>query len=131
MTEEFLTMKLIPGLRECAQKYNKVNFYIPAEITTGIDHGALYLGKGQRLADSANISGAGLDPFRFKRNSNVSGADGTAFHYSIYRAFLATAGLQGQLLAPFDVDSDIILDWNIFVDKVDYFNANTGKYDPR
>lgn len=139
MNIDFVTSSLIPGLRKCAKQYNKNNFFVPGiifclklgEITTGISYGKLYTGRGNRTVSAVPGAGGNLARDAFSNRTNVFGFDSAAFHYSIYRAFLSTAGLKGELLAPFDVDSDLILDWGILVDQIDYFNANTGAFDPR
>jgi alpha-1,3-glucan synthase len=136
LTANFVMEQLIPGLRECARTYNKDNFFLPAEITTGINFGTRYIGKGRKMDNLPQtpeeiFSNHTLDLFADRKSPTSSGMDSAAFHYSIYRAYLRTAGLKGNLLAPHDMDSDFVEDWNILIRTMDYVNANTGKFDPR
>ena len=50
-TANFATDVLAPGLRDCAKLYGKENFFIPAEITSGVDFGTRYVGKGRQLSN--------------------------------------------------------------------------------
>lgn len=67
----------------------------------------------------------------FLRDPPLNGLDGVAFHYSIYRSLTRFLGMDGNLQAAYDVDTNFITAWNeIFVDN-DFLNPATGLVDPR
>ncbi|KAI8924847.1 hypothetical protein BC831DRAFT_427395 [Entophlyctis helioformis] len=136
-TVDFMTKVWTPGVRACARRIGKTNFFMPGEITTGIDLGAIYIGRGRTpaqrppsIADAlSQATGAGSQ--YTLRPSPEYGMDGCAFHYSIYRSILSVMGLRGDILAPFDIGADPIEGWNDMLTAIDYWNANTGVFDPR
>ena len=137
MTVDFITFKLGPYVRSCAAEVNKTNFFLPGEITSGLDFGKVYLGRGIAPGQVSLTVNEALS--RSQNKSNIYtmrstpnyGLDSAAFSYSIYRGFLDFLGLRGNLLAPYDVGADPIESYNSFLKKIDYTNAYTGAFDPR
>lgn len=67
----------------------------------------------------------------FLRDAPLNALDGVAFHYSIYRSLTRFLGMDGNLQAAYDVDTNFITAWNeIFVDN-DFVNPSTGAIDPK
>jgi alpha-1,3-glucan synthase len=132
MTLEFATKIWSTGTRECASRIGKNNFFIPGEITSGINLGSMYVGKGRistmRPKSVLEATTGDLNRFSFREEY---GLDSEAFHYSLYRSYLAFVGLQGSILVEGDPGDDLIEAWNMFLMAFDYRNGYTGELDPR
>ncbi|KAK3382174.1 alpha amylase [Lasiosphaeria ovina] len=127
------------AIRKCALKYNKDNFFIPGEITSGNTLGSIYLGRGRRpdqkptspLAALQLVYNDSSSSNNFIRDQGESALDAGAFHYSIYRFMTRFLGLSGNLEAGFDLPSDWVEAWNQILLTNDLYNVNNGKFDPR
>ncbi|KAK3321725.1 hypothetical protein B0H66DRAFT_513919 [Apodospora peruviana] len=129
------------AMRECAARFNKTNFLVVGEITSGNTLGSIYLGRGRErtVAEKMPIEKAlSLDPKApedskyFIREFGNSALDAGAFHYSIYRFMGRFLGLSGHMKAGFDLPSTNWIDvWNAMLQTNDFINANTGEFDPR
>ncbi|TIC95265.1 Cell wall alpha-1,3-glucan synthase mok13 [Colletotrichum higginsianum] len=128
------------AMRKCAKDLGKENFMVVGEITSGNTLGSIYLGRGRtpemasalELADavaldatSASTSGS------FIREHGKSALDAGAFHYSIYRFMTRFLGMSGNLEAGYDLPTDWVQTWNQMILTNDFYNANTGEFDPR
>ncbi len=129
VTLEFLAKVWGPQVRECAASRGKDNFFIPGEITTKVNFGALYVGRG---IQSHNKAGAKSDVLKRTNGTYMResyGLDSSAFHYSMYRSMLSCLGVFGN------INSDIAIDpveaWNELYLGFDFVNAKTGNLDPR
>ncbi|GLA32170.1 hypothetical protein AnigIFM63326_011309 [Aspergillus niger] len=123
--------------RECAKQYGKKNFFLPGEITSGNTFGSLYLGRGRQpnqTPDSADagakLTNASSDSY-FLRDDGLQALDAAAFHYTIYRSMTRFLGMDGNLVAGFDLPTDFIEAWNGMLVTNDFINAFTGELDPR
>ncbi|KAJ9353608.1 CAZyme family GH13 [Paecilomyces variotii] len=122
--------------RECAKKYGKDNFFLPGEITSGNTFGSLYLGRGRQPNQLPASAGAGVkitndsDSY-FLREDGHQALDAAAFHYTIYRSMTRFLGMDGNLVAGFDLPTDFIEAWNGMLVTNDFLNAFTGELDPR
>ncbi|KAK3937814.1 alpha-1,3-glucan synthase [Diplogelasinospora grovesii] len=127
------------AMRECAAKYNKTNFIVVGEITAGNTLGSIWLGRGRETKQAPDEVTAMSLANEWKGNTSqywVRGAgnsalDGGAFHYSIYRFMTRFLGLSGNLQAGFDLPQDWVQAWKMMVQTNDFYNAYTGKFDPR
>ncbi|KAM0746951.1 hypothetical protein T439DRAFT_383591 [Meredithblackwellia eburnea MCA 4105] len=118
--------------RDCARKVGKNNFFIPGEVTPGNTFGSLYVGRGRTPSQVPVFDNLqSTDPSLFLRNQGNSAIDGEAFHYSIFRTFQRFFGLEGNITAPFDTNLDFVDAWNQMLTTNDFFNAETGLFDPR
>ncbi|KAJ7777588.1 modular protein with glycoside hydrolase family 13 and glycosyltransferase family 5 domains [Mycena maculata] len=124
------------GTRSCAANLGKKNFYITGEVTGGNTFGSIYLGRGrtpdqipESFSAAANLT-ADMDEY-FLRDAGLNCLDGVAFHYSIYRALTRFLGMDGNLLAAFDLDTNFVSAWNQMFTQNDFLNAQTGVMDPR
>ncbi|RAQ45497.1 hypothetical protein AFGD_005920 [Aspergillus flavus] len=122
--------------RECAKKYGKHNFFLPGEITSGNTFGSLYLGRGRQPDQQPESADAGVklknssDGY-FLRDDGYQALDSAAFHYTIYRSMTRFLGMDGNLVAGFDLPTDFIEAWNGMLVSNDFLNAYTGEVDPR
>ncbi|RAH49427.1 alpha-1,3-glucan synthase Ags3 [Aspergillus brunneoviolaceus CBS 621.78] len=122
--------------RECAKKYGKKNFFLPGEITSGNTFGSLYLGRGRQPDQTPDSAGAAVkltntsDEY-FLRDDGLQALDAAAFHYTIYRSMTRFLGMDGNLVAGFDLPTDFIEAWNGMLVTNDMINAITGELDPR
>jgi len=106
-------------IRECARRYNKDNFFIPGEITSGNNLGAIYIGRGRSpnmapstIDDAVSLSvGSPAAQRHFVREEGLSALDSAAFHYSIYRFLTRFLGMAGNLEAGFDLPLDWVEAW--------------------
>ncbi|KAK0793196.1 hypothetical protein LTR02_014660 [Friedmanniomyces endolithicus] len=119
--------------RECAKAVGKNNFFMVGEIVNGNQDGAVYIGRGktstqvvENLTDAVISNNTG-----FIREDGHQGLDAAAFHYSTYRALMRFLGLDGNLLAANDAPVDFADQWTFFLATNDFWNANTGEFDPR
>ncbi|KAK3936421.1 hypothetical protein QBC46DRAFT_357497 [Diplogelasinospora grovesii] len=127
------------AMRECAARYNKTNFFVPGEITSGNTLGSIYLGRGRRpdqkpTSTTTAVSLLANDSSTsryFLRENGLQALDAGAFHYSIYRFLTRFLGLDGNLEAGFDLPLDWVDAWNQMILSNDMYNANTGAFDPR
>ncbi|CAI7584674.1 unnamed protein product [Penicillium manginii] len=122
--------------RECAKKYGKDNFFLPGEITAGDTFGSLYLGRGRQPDQRPDSAGAGVkltnnSDGAFLRDDGLQALDASAFHYTIYRSMTRFLGMDGNLVAGFDLPTDFIEAWNEMLVTNDFINAFTGELDPR
>ncbi|KAJ5414114.1 hypothetical protein N7509_000741 [Penicillium cosmopolitanum] len=122
--------------RECAKKYGKHNFFLPGEITAGDTFGSLYLGRGRQPNQRPDSAGAGAkltndSDAAFLRDDGLQALDASAFHYTIYRSMTRFLGMDGNLVAGFDLPTDFIEAWNEMLITNDFINAFTGELDPR
>ncbi|KAJ5982397.1 hypothetical protein N7451_012497 [Penicillium sp. IBT 35674x] len=122
--------------RECAKKFGKNNFFLPGEITSGNDFGSLYLGRGRQPNQRQTSAGAALkltntSEGSFLREDGLQALDASAFHYTIYRSMTRFLGMDGNLVAGFDLPTDFIEAWNEMLVTNDFLNAFTGELDPR
>ncbi|KAJ5580345.1 uncharacterized protein N7459_006330 [Penicillium hispanicum] len=122
--------------RQCAKKLGKNNFFLPGEITSGDTFGSLYLGRGRQpnQRPASAIAGANLtskSEGAFLREDGRQALDASAFHYTIYRSMTRFLGMDGNLVAGFDLSTDFIEAWNEMLVNNDFLNAFTGELDPR
>ncbi|KAI1833193.1 CAZyme family GH13 [Penicillium roqueforti] len=122
--------------RECAQALGKKNFFLPGEITSGDSFGSLYLGRGRQPNQRTANAGAGIkitnsSDGAFLRDDGLQALDASAFHYTIYRSMTRFLGMDGNLVAGFDLPTDFIEAWNEMLITNDFLNAFTGEVDPR
>lgn len=123
------------SVRQCAAQYNKTNFFIPGEITSGNNLGAIYVGRGRTpdMTPSSLNATVSLDPKtddqHFLRGEGLQAFDGAAFHYSVYRFMTRFLGMSGDLEAGYDLPLDWIDGWNEILMTNDMYN--NGKLDPR
>ena len=122
--------------RECAKKLGKNNFFLPGEITSGDGFGSLYLGRGRQPDQRADSAGAAVkltnnSDSSFLRDDGLQALDASAFHYTIYRSMTRFLGMDGNLVAGFDLPTDFIEAWNAMLITNDFLNAFTGELDPR
>ncbi|KAJ6013120.1 hypothetical protein N7522_003475 [Penicillium canescens] len=122
--------------RECAKKFGKNNFFLPGEITSGDTFGSLYLGRGRQPNMRPSSTGAGVRLTNtsdgvFMRENGLQALDASAFHYTIYRSMTRFLGMDGNLVAGFDLPTDFIEAWNAMLVTNDFLNAFTGELDPR
>lgn len=128
-------------MRECARQYNKTNFMLVGEITSGNTLGSIWLGRGRSsdmwlsdsttamtLADTWNDTSS--DEY-FLREAGNTALDAGAFHYSVYRFLTRFLGMSGNLEAGYDLPTDWVEMWNEMLLSNDFYNANTGEFDPR
>lgn len=130
-------------MRKCAKEmFGKDNFIVVGEITSGNTLGSIYLGRGREpdpakelLADpkkALTLGNATTDVSKyFVREKGNSALDAGAFHYSIYRFMTRFLGMSGNLRAGFDLSTDWIETWHEMIATNDFWNANTGEFDPR
>lgn len=125
------------AMRACAKEVGKDNFMVVGEITSGNVLGSVYLGRGRQpdmkpdLTTALSLKGS-TDKKYFLREPGNSALDGGAFHYSVYRYLTKFLGLQGNLQAGFDLPTDDWATfWNDMLQSNDFYNANTGEFDPR
>ncbi|KAJ5949119.1 hypothetical protein N7454_000703 [Penicillium verhagenii] len=123
--------------RECAKTLGKKNFFLPGEITSGNTFGSLYLGRGRQPNQypasptaGINLTNTSSSDF-FLRDDGLQALDATAFHYTIYRSMTRFLGMDGNLVAGFDLPTDFIDAWNDMLVSNDFINAFTGEVDPR
>ncbi|KAL2022124.1 hypothetical protein VTK56DRAFT_5953 [Thermocarpiscus australiensis] len=126
------------AMRSCAAKFNKTNFAVFGEVTSGNNLGSIYLGRGREPDMYANLDvekamtlSPKTDSSLFIREPGNSALDAIAFHYSVYRYMTRFLGLSGNLEAGFDLPTDWVEAWQRMVVTNDFYNANTGKFDPR
>ncbi|CRL31185.1 Glycosyl hydrolase, family 13, catalytic domain [Penicillium camemberti] len=128
--------QMLPVYRACAQKLGKKNFFLPGEITSGDSFGSLYLGRGRQPDQRTANAGEGVkltntSEGAFLREDGLQALDSSAFHYTIYRSMTRFLGLDGNLVAGFDLPTDFIEAWNEMLITNDFLNAFTGEIDPR
>ncbi|KOS40296.1 hypothetical protein ACN38_g8832 [Penicillium nordicum] len=128
--------QMLPVYRECAQKLGKKNFFLPGEITSGDTFGSLYLGRGRQPDQRVGSAGEGAkltntSEGAFLREDGLQALDSSAFHYTIYRSMTRFLGMDGNLVAGFDLPTDFIEAWNDMLINNDFLNAFTGEIDPR
>lgn len=127
------------AMRECAGRFNKTNFVVFGEITSGNTLGSIYLGRGREphmadaltLAEAMTLTTTPADSGSFIREPGNSALDAGAFHYSIYRFMTRFLGLSGNLEAGYDLPLDWVQTWNRMVLTNDFHNAYTNEFDPR
>lgn len=128
------------AMRKCAARYGKKNFLVVGEITSGNTLGSIYLGRGRQPTQAESLSLEGSMTLKssepdaskyFVRDHGNSALDAGAFHYSIYRFMTRFLGLSGNLEAGFDLPLDWVDAWNHMLLTNDFYNANTGEFDPR
>ncbi|KAJ5836538.1 Glycoside hydrolase superfamily, partial [Penicillium robsamsonii] len=128
--------EMLAVYRECAKKFNKKNFFLPGEITSGDSMGSLYLGRGRQPDQRSDNAGQAVkltnnSDSSFLRDDGLQALDSSAFHYTIYRSMTRFLGLDGNLVAGFDLPTDFIDAWNEMLVTNDFLNAFTGELDPR
>ncbi|KAL2830814.1 hypothetical protein BDW59DRAFT_158254 [Aspergillus cavernicola] len=128
--------EMIAVYRECAKSYGKDNFFLPGEITSGDGFGSLYLGRGRQPNQRPDSAGAGVNLTNssdsyFLRDDGLQALDASAFHYTIYRSMTRFLGMDGNLVAGYDLPTDFIEAWNEMLVTNDFLNAFTGELDPR
>ncbi|ORY61497.1 alpha amylase [Pseudomassariella vexata] len=127
------------AMRTCAKKYGKDNFMVVGEITAGNTLGSVYLGRGRspdmKPADAATAMTLDVnstdDAQYFIREEGLSALDAGAFHYSVYRYLTRFLGMSGNLEAGYDLPTDWVQMWNEMILTNDFYNVNTGEFDPR
>lgn len=128
-------------MRECARQYNKTNFMVVGEITSGNTLGSIWLGRGRSadlwmddVATAQNLASVWNDTAGdqyFLRSAGNSALDAGAFHYSVYRTLTRFLGMSGNLEAGYDLPVNWVEMWNEMLLTNDFYNANTGEFDPR
>ena len=58
----------------------------------------------------------------FLRAKGLNCLDGTAFHYSTYRALTRFLGMDGNLQAAYDIDVNFVTAWNKMFVNNDFLN---------
>ncbi|KAK3385564.1 glycosyltransferase family 5 protein [Podospora didyma] len=128
------------AMRKCALEVNKKNFMVVGEITSGNTLGSIYLGRGREptMADNLDVATAMKTETRDNTDLHIrdlgnSALDAGAFHYSIYRYMVRFLGMSGNLEAGYDLPQPLswVTAWNHMIRTNDFFNANTGLFDPR
>ncbi|KAF3761562.1 family 5 glycosyltransferase [Cryphonectria parasitica EP155] len=126
------------SVRDCAIKYNKTNFMVVGEITSGNTLGSIWVGRGRSLdmwvddvTSAQTLDWNETDSDNFLRDPGNSALDAGAFHYSVYRFLTRFLGLSGNLEAAYDLPTDWVEMWNQMMLSNDFYNANTGEFDPR
>lgn len=126
-------------MRECARQYNKTNFMLVGEITSGNNLGSVWLGRGRSLdlwvddaqtAMTIDWNGTSSSDY-FLREAGNSALDAGAFHYSVYRFLTRFLGMSGNLQAGYDLPTDWVQMWNEMLQSNDFYNPNNGEFDPR
>lgn len=126
-------------MRECARRYNKTNFMLVGEITAGNNLGSVWLGRGRshdlwvddvQTAMTIDWNGTSSSDY-FLRDAGNSALDAGAFHYSVYRFLTRFLGMSGNLQAGYDLPTDWVQMWNQMLQSNDFYNPNTGEFDPR
>lgn len=126
-------------MRECAREYNKTNFMVVGEITSGNTLGSIWLGRGRSAdmwvddvatAQTLQWNDSSSDDY-FLREAGNTGLDAGAFHYSVYRFLTRFLGMSGNLEAGYDLPTDWVEMWNQMIQSNDFYNANNGEFDPR
>ncbi|KAL2313149.1 Cell wall alpha-1,3-glucan synthase ags1 [Schizosaccharomyces pombe] len=122
-------------VRECAAKYNKKNFLIVGEVTGSSSYGSIYYNRGRQPDQRPpNVTAAfnytSDESLYSLRDSDHYGFDGSAFHYSIYRALLRFLGMDSKMEIDFDVSSVLTTAWNGIQINEDAVNINTGTVEP-
>ncbi|KAF2220931.1 hypothetical protein BDZ85DRAFT_297645 [Elsinoe ampelina] len=120
------------GLRECARRVGKNNFFIPGEMVNGNSNVAVYMGRGKTPEHWVdNVTEAITTNTTYIRDDEHFGLDANAFHYTTYRGLMRYLGLDGNLLAAYDAPVNFADAWRVMQMTNDFVNANTGLYDPR
>lgn len=129
------------AMRECARQYNKTNFMVIGEITSGNGLGAIYVGRGRTPTMAGDLwpnntaamllTNSSSDDRYFVRGDGNSALDAATFHYSVYRYMARFLGLSGNFTADYDFTEDWVTMWNEMVASNDFYNANNGAFDPR
>ncbi|OCK84430.1 glycosyltransferase family 5 protein [Lepidopterella palustris CBS 459.81] len=125
------------GIRQCARKIGKENFFMPGEITGGNTFGSIYLGRGkqpeqyQKDLKTAVFMTNNSDASNFIRDEGKNALDAAAFHYTVYRTLTRFLGMDGNLAAGYDAPTNWVESWNTMVLSNDLINPNTGVFDPR
>ncbi|PNS16674.1 Cell wall alpha-1,3-glucan synthase ags1 [Sphaceloma murrayae] len=120
------------GLRQCARRLGKNNFFIPGEMVNGNSNVGVYMGRG-KTPDMwvDNVTQAVTTNTTYLRGGEDFGIDANAFHYTTYRGLMRYLGLDGNLLAAYDAPVNFANAWKIMQMTNDFVNPNTGLYDPR
>lgn len=127
------------SVRECAKTYGKTNFMVVGEITSGNYLGSVWVGRGRsadmwvddvNTAQTLDWNDSSSDSY-FLREQGNSGLDAGAFHYSVYRFLTRFLGMSGNLEAGYDLSTDWVKMWKEMMQSNDFYNANTGEFDPR
>lgn len=86
------------SIRQCAQRFNKNNFYIPGEIVSGNSFGAIYIGRGQQtnqtydnMTEALTMTNSSVPDLHI-RSAKKSALDAAAFQYSLYRSITRFLG---------------------------------------
>ncbi|PWN31216.1 alpha-1,3-glucan synthase [Meira miltonrushii] len=124
------------GMRKCAARHGKKNFFLPGEITGGNNLASIYLGRGRQpdmLPPNLNVAiQAGHSTQSYSiRNADQAGNDAAAFHYTVYRTLTRHLLMDGNLEAGYDAPANFVDMWNTFLLTNDFTNPNTGEFDPR
>ncbi|KAK7014847.1 modular protein with glycoside hydrolase family 13 and glycosyltransferase family 5 domains [Favolaschia claudopus] len=121
--------------RACAAALGKNNFFIPGEVTGGNTFGSLYIGRGRTptqlppgYSSVANLT-SNQNEF-FLREKPLQALDSVAFHYSIYRAMTRFMGMDGNLQAAYDVDTNFVTAWHQMFVENDLIDS-LGNLNPR
>lgn len=131
---------MLSAYRECARRYGKNNFFLPGEITGGNTFGSVFLGRGRQpdmvikgddaIVETVTLTNESSSEY-FIREVDKNALDGAAFHYSVYRALTRFLGMDGNLAAGYDTDTDWTIAWSEMLTTNDMINANTGVFDFR
>ncbi|PSK36035.1 Cell wall alpha-1,3-glucan synthase ags1 [Elsinoe australis] len=120
------------GLRQCARRLGKNNFFIPGEMVNGNSNVAVYMGRGKSPDQWVeNVTEAITTNTTYLRDDDHFGVDANAFHYTTYRGLMRYLGLDGNLLAAYDAPVNFADAWRVMQMTNDFVNPNTGSYDPR
>lgn len=121
------------GIRDCARRFGKENFFIPGEVVSGNAFGAVYYGRGKEPGMSVDTVEEVLrgNSSEVIRDPGLHALDGGAFHYSVYRGLTRFLGMDGVYGAEFDTPVNWVQAWNTILKTNDLSNANTDLFDPR
>lgn len=67
----------------------------------------------------------------YLREDGMTGYDGTAFHYSVYRVLQRLLQMDGNLDVAYDVPNELTTMWQTMLINEDLINSQTKELDPR
>jgi alpha-1,3-glucan synthase len=100
------------------------------------ESGSLYIGRGTSQAVNNRTLNQALaatpaDNNMYLREDGMTGYDGTAFHYSVYRVLQRLLQMDGNLDVAYDVPNELTTMWQTMLINEDLINSQTKELDPR